>query len=210
MERFMKLIENVLIPKNTGKAFALKKGQHIRIIGQTTVDFVAFNLDNLRERFSQARTKANQGKIFISTGDKLISMSNNVMLTIVEDTYEDTHDLQFGMCSKESYPVQSAGVYAYSFKKGDLPDHGCWENLAEAVKPWNISPEDIPSPFNIFQTMRIDGSTGRMEFDIFPAREKPKPGTYVELRAEMNCLVAASACPHAGWGEPIRVQIYQE
>ncbi len=206
----MKLIEDVVIPKNTGGAFTLKKGQRIRIMGESVVDFVAFNLDNLKERFSQARTKANQGKIFISTDDKLISMFNNVMLTITEDTYEGTHDLQFGMCSRESYPVQAAGVYEYPFKKENLPDHGCWENLAEALKSWNIAPQDIPSPFNIFQTMQIDGRTGRMKFNIFPVKERPKPGTYIELRAEMNCLVAASACPQAGWGEPIRVQIYEE
>ena len=206
----MKLIEDVLMPTNTGRAFTLSKGQHIRIIGQSVVDFVAFNLDNLRERFSQARTKANQGKIFISTGDKLISMFNNVMLTIVEDTYEGTHDRQFGMCSGKSLPILSQGGYKYPFGEEDLPDHGCWENLTEAVKPWNIAPEDIPSPFNIFGMVKIDGSTGRMEFEVFPVKERPKPGTYVQLRAEMNCLVAASACPHAGWGLPIRVQIYEE
>ena len=42
-----------------------------------------------------------------------------------------------------------------------FPDHGCWENLAEALGPWGIPAEDIPSPFNIFQTMEIDGKTGQ-------------------------------------------------
>ena len=200
--------EDVIVSKNTGRAFTLEKGQHIRITGQSIVDFVAFNLDNLTERLSQARTKANQGKIFISSGDKLISMSNNVMLTITKDTYEGTHDLQFGMCSRASYPVQSAGVYQYPFNKDNLPDHGCWENLTEALRPWEIAPEDIPSPFNIFQTMRIDGNTGRMELDFYPVKPRPKPGTYVELRAEMNCLVAVSACPQAGWGEAIEIQVH--
>ena len=208
----MKLIEDVVVPKNTGKAFVLKKGQHIRIGESTIIDFVAFNLDNLKERFDQARTKANQGKIFISTGDKLISKSNNVMLTIVEDTYERTHDLQFGMCSSRTYQIQSKGVYEYPYpqKNEELPDHGCWENLIEALKDWDIAPEDIPSPFNLYQTMRINGNTGKMEFEVFPVKPKPVPGTYVELRAEMNCLAAMSACPQSGYGEPIRVKIYSE
>ena len=89
----MKVIEDVMLPKNSGHAFTLKKGQHICIHECTVVDFVAFNLHNLRERFDQARTKANQAKIFLSTGDKLISKSNNIMLTIVEDKFERTHDL---------------------------------------------------------------------------------------------------------------------
>jgi len=49
----------------------VKKGQHARVIdveGGQIDDFVVFHAHNLRERFNQARTKADQGKIFISTG----------------------------------------------------------------------------------------------------------------------------------------------
>jgi uncharacterized protein YcgI (DUF1989 family) len=209
----MKLLEDVVISRNTGRAFTLRKGQSIRIIGESIVDFVAFNLDNLKERFDQGRTKANQSKIFLSSGDKLMSKSNNVMLTIVEDTYEGTHDLEYGMCSRGSYRYywkNQCGLYPALRKHGiskeeDLPDHGCWENLSEALQPYNIAPEDIPSPFNIFQTMQIDGRTGRMEVG-----QRPKPGTYVQLRAEMDCLVGISACPEGGMGKALRVQVYEE
>lgn len=210
----MRLIEDIVVPNNTGRAFTLSKGQHIRIIGQSTVDFVAFNLDNLRERFDQARTKAfgHAHKIFISTGDMLSSKFNNAMFTIIEDTYrEGTHDMEKGMCSRRVYEqMYERGVYSKDLKKEDLPDHGCWENLSQALKPWHIAPEDIPSPLNIFQTMEINGTTGEMRF----TQTKPKAGTYVELRAEMNCLVGISACPEfhepIRVPPPIRVQIYQE
>ncbi len=195
----MRLIQDVVIAKNTGRIFILKKGQHIRVIGESTADFVPFNLDNLRERFDQARTKMDHLKIFLSTGDRLISKFNNVMLTIIEDTFkEGTHDLQKGMCRAESY--QELGL-----NQKDLPDHGCWDNLIKALKPWNIKPEDIPSPFDIFQHMSINGKTGEIQF----LRTKPKPGTYVELRAEMNLLVAISACWDAGGGKAIGVQVYE-
>lgn len=103
----MTLAEDVVIPKNTGRAFILKKGQRIRVIGESTVDFVAFNLDNLRERFDQARTKVLQGKIFISNGDQLISKFGNPMLTIIEDGYKEqgTHDLQKGGVSRHDVPT---------------------------------------------------------------------------------------------------------
>ena len=130
------------------------------------------------------------------------------MLTIIEDTFkEGTHDLQKDMCSAGSYQRRyDEGLYSkLGFKREDLPDHGCWDNLIEALKPWNIAPEDIPSPFNMFQHMSIDGQTGEMRF----VRTKPKPGTYVELRAEMNLLIAISACPDAGRGKAIRVQVYE-
>ncbi|MGH7843698.1 MAG: DUF1989 domain-containing protein [Candidatus Binatia bacterium] len=212
----MTLLRSEVVPKNSGKAFAVKKGQRLRVAGRTVVDFVAFNLHDVRERFDQARTKTNQAKIFISTGDQLISKLNNPLLTIMEDTFkEGTHDLQKGMCSKKRFELVAKGVAKRVFAEGidmnpqrpeEVPDHGCWENLSEALKPWNIPPEDIPSPFNIFQTMRIDPDTGAMLDTMI----RPKEEARVDFRAEMDCLVGVSACPQSGRGEAIRVEIFDE
>jgi len=209
----MNILKDIVIPYNTGKAFILKKGQYIRVIGESTIDFVVFNLNNLRERFDQARTKVNQGKIFITAGDKLFSKFNNVMMSIVEDTYkEGTHDLQKGMCSSWVYKHgPNLGYFSEWTKKSgikpeEVPDHGCWENLIEALKPWGIPPEDIPSPFNIFQTVNIDGRTGEMK----KSEIKPKPGTYIDLLAEMDCLIGVSACPAYGRGSACRIIIYEK
>ncbi len=211
----MTLLQSEVVPKNSGKAFIVKEGQRLRVAGRTVVDFVAFNLHNLRERFDQARTKTNQVKIFISTGDQLVSKLNNPLLTIVEDTFkEGKHDLQKGMCSKKRFELVAKGAAKRVFAEGvdmnpqkpeDIPDHGCLENLTEALKSWDIPPEDIPSPFNIFQTMRIDPETGAM----FDTMIRPKDEAHVDLRAEMDCLVAVSACPQSGRGEAIRVEIFE-
>ncbi len=212
----MGLLQSEVVPKNAGRAFIVKKDQRIRVAGRTVVDFVAFNLNNLRECFDQARTKANQAKIFISTGDQLISKLNKPMLTIVEDTFkEGRHDLQKGMCSRKRFELVAKGLAKREFAGGadlnpkrpeEIPDHGCWENLTQALKPWDIPPEDIPSPFNIFQTMRIDPDTGRM----FDTQIRPKEEATIDFRAEMDCLVGVSACPESGRGEAIRVEIFDE
>ena len=96
------------LPRNVGFAFDMKAGQSVRITSQTIIDFVCLCRENLRERFDQARTKANQRKIFISTGDQLISKLNNTMMTIVEDTFEGHHDLQEGMCSRKRHELAAA------------------------------------------------------------------------------------------------------
>src|SRR5206468_333272 len=165
----MARVEEVVMPRNTGRSFVIRKGERIRIYAESIVDLVAFNLDNLRERFDQARTKANQAKIFLTTGDVLYSKFNNVMMTITEDSFRGRHDLQYGFCS--STPIGSNGVQAIpsyevfwershreSFfssklqvagisRKEELPAHGCWENLIDALEGHDIAPEDIPSPF---------------------------------------------------------------
>jgi uncharacterized protein YcgI (DUF1989 family) len=212
----MALLQRTVVPKNSGRAFILQKGQRLRVSGRSVVDFVAFNLHDLRERFDQARTKSNQSKIFISTGDQLISKLNQPMLTIVEDTFkEGRHDLQKGMCSRKRFELVAAGLAKREFAEGvdlnprtaeEIPDHGCWENLSETLKPWGIAPEDIPSPFNIFQTMKIDPETGK----LFDTTIRPDPEAHVDFRAEMDCLVAVSACPESGRGKEIGIEIYDE
>src|SRR5437867_13065377 len=98
----MAAVEHV-IQKNTGKAFVVKKDRILRVMGESTADFVVFNLRNVKERFDQARTKVDQGKIYVTTGDVLISKYNNVMMTIVRDTYRETHDMEKKMCSTSFY-----------------------------------------------------------------------------------------------------------
>jgi hypothetical protein len=216
----MTVIEDVVMPKNTGRSFIVKRGQHIRINAESIADFVAFNLNNLRERFDQARTKANQCKVFVSSGDVLYSKLNKVMMTIGEDTYQGRHDLQYGMCSQSSYDLwwqlAGTGTFKSSFdemgikSREDLPDHGCWENLIDALKDYDIAPEDIPSPLNLFQSMEIDSAgwlVPRMD------RDRPEAGkpAHVDLRAEMDCLVGVSACPErTKKGKEVRVQVFQD
>ncbi|MCL6560452.1 MAG: urea carboxylase-associated family protein [Firmicutes bacterium] len=188
---------SLVIPPNSGRSFLVRKGQRLTVSGTTIADFVLFNADNLRERFDQARTKANQGKIFISVGDWLISRWNNPMMQIVEDGFiEGHHDLQEGMCSARRYQlVAERGDLTETYKRpitaADIPDHGCTENLTEALRAYQIAPEDIPSPFNLFQNMVIDAVTGKMSHS--PIR--PRPGSSISFVAAMNCLCAISACP---------------
>lgn len=207
------IVGESVIKNNTGMAFTLQRGQVIRVIGQSTADFVVFNLDDVRERFDQARTKVDQGKIFFTKGDVLISKSNNVMMTIVDDTYKGTHDMEKGMCSTSFYQKWGDKIFAVygdvwrqiGRKPEAAPDHGCWENLTAALKPWNIPPEDIPSPFNIFQTMVIDAKTGAMRYSL----TRPDAGSYMDLRAEMACLVGISACPEGGRGKDLQVIVWE-
>jgi uncharacterized protein YcgI (DUF1989 family) len=193
------MADNVLwmreLPRNIGFAFDLKVTQSVRISSQTIIDFVCFNRENLRERFDQARTKANQRKVFISTGDVLVSKLNNTMMTIIEDTFkEGHHDLQEGMCSRKRHELAAKrGMWEITYGRplSEMPTHGCTENLGGVLASYGIALEDVPSPFNIFQHMIIhpDG-----ELEHSKLRPKP-PGAHVRLRAEMDLLVAVSTCP---------------
>jgi uncharacterized protein YcgI (DUF1989 family) len=208
----MKTVTDVTLPGRGGGAWVVRAGQHIRVTdveGGGLGDFVCFNADQLNERFSQARTKANQGKLLITKGDHLYTRDNNVLLTIVEDTY-GIHDLQYGMCSAWVYRnFQDKDYRGFSKSKHQVggpmgvPPFGCYEVLQKALKDYPIAPENIPEPLNIFQTLEFKDD---MSFSIVDGRSKP--GDYIEFAAKMDTLCALSACP--SMGRPLRVQLLGE
>jgi hypothetical protein len=206
----MKTIVEVHVPHNTGWSAEMKQGKIIRITATTTVDFVFFKLQNLRERFDQARTKVYNMTLFVSAEHKLMGRNNQHMMTILADGFkEGTHDLQKGMCSGYRFQLAKQegrlGEY-YPRQISEIPDHGCYENLSKALTSYGIIPEDIPSPFNLNQHMKIDGATGKMEH----TQVRPRPGNYMDIRAEMDLLVALSACPDLPvGGKPVDVMIYE-
>jgi len=60
----VKLVDSFLVPKATGRAFVVQKGQLLRISqpeGPRVVDFNAFNRDNCRELFGSSVTRRQVG-----------------------------------------------------------------------------------------------------------------------------------------------------
>jgi uncharacterized protein YcgI (DUF1989 family) len=182
---------------NSGWATAVKAGEIVRITAMTRVAVVCFNANDLTERFDQARTKVYNMRIWISPGEQLYSKLNNPMMTMIADGFapEGRHDLQYGMCSRET------GL-------GGTTDagHGCHENLAEALKPWRIAAHEIPMPLNLFAHSEIDTASGAIK----PSPVRPSKPVVVDLRAEMDLVLALSACPDKevpASGAPVRVAI---
>jgi uncharacterized protein YcgI (DUF1989 family) len=53
-----------------------------------------------------------------------------------------------------------------------------------------LTPPEVPSPVNLWMNIPVD-KAGNTTF----AEPLSKPGDYVVLRAQMDCIVAMSACP---------------
>ncbi|HTZ37783.1 MAG TPA: DUF1989 domain-containing protein, partial [Stellaceae bacterium] len=66
----------------------------------------------------------------------------------------------------------------------------CTDNLAEGLRELGLVPPETPSPLNLFMNIPvIDGNA----IDVLPPVSTP--GSHVTLRAEIDCIVAFSACP---------------
>jgi uncharacterized protein YcgI (DUF1989 family) len=171
------------IPPRSGTAFALRKEQTLRVIdptGEQVSDLLAFSQADTREAISSGRSLDYASRIFLSTGDLIYSNRSRPMLRIVEDTV-GRHDFTLTPCSADTFRI----IY------GDTePHHGCQGNFERVLAPYGISGDRIPAAFNIFMNVAVDGETGGIRVD--PPRSKA--GDYIRFAAEMDLIVALTAC----------------
>ncbi len=210
-ERQMSVITEIDLSTGAAWAGVVERGQVVRIMAMTGASLVCFNAGDLTERFDQARTKVYNMRIWLSAGEKLFSKLNNPMMTMIVDGFapDGRHDVQYGMSSRAVLATGSReGTPArWAHLSGKpVPDHGCLEALETALHPWSIAAHDIPMPFNLFQHTEIDTASGA----IRPSPLRPLSPVPVDLRAEMDLVVAVSACLDAeapASGTPVRVTI---
>ena len=173
----------VTIPARKGKAAALTKGQHVKVInthGQQVIDTWALSQVDPREFMSMEHARAALGRIMAGIGDSLVTNRRRPILTLVEDTSPGIHDTLIAACDRYRYELLGCRDY----------HDNCTDNLAAALAELGLTPPETPSPWNLFMNIPVHAD-GRVSF------EPPvcKAGDYVRLRAEMDCIVAFSACP---------------
>lgn len=175
--------EVVEIPERSGDAFTLKAGQTLTVIdprGVQVSDLLAYNAEDLDEVISSGRSLDYAETIYLTTGNVLYSNRSRPMLTIVADMV-GRHDFLLTPCSYDTF---------HHFYP-DLPPHrGCFGNLAAALEPYGVKPDQIPTAFNCFMNVTVDAATGKL--DVLPPISKA--GDNIVLRAEMDLIIGLTAC----------------
>lgn len=175
--------EIIEIPPRSGTAFELRTGQVLKVIdpqGQQVSDLLAYSAHDTREVISNGRTFDYEETIHLGAGNTLWSNRSNAMLDIIEDRVGQ-HDFLLTPCSEATF-------------RHFYPEHpvhrGCFGNLAEALAPFGIAPDDIPCAFNVFMNVPVNGSNGKLRVD--PPRSKPSD--FLRLRACMDLVIGLTAC----------------
>jgi uncharacterized protein YcgI (DUF1989 family) len=172
----------VTIEPRSGTAFFVKKGQRLTVLdpnGEQVADLVAFNARDKREVISSGRTLDYASRLFLTTGDPLYSNRSNIMLRIVEDTV-GRHDFLLTPCSKDTFRI----LYG-----DEHPHRGCFGNLADALSPFGVDPDQIPVAFNCFMNVVIDQHGG---LKVEPPLSKA--GDRIVFEADMDLVVGLTAC----------------
>ena len=171
------------IPARRGKAAFLAEGQQVRVVnthGQQVVDTWAFRRDDMAEFMSMEHSRTAIGRVMPVLGQSMVTNHRRPILTLVEDTSGGIHDTLLAACDRYRYELLGCVEY----------HDNCTDNLAAALAELGLTPPETPSPWNLFMNIPV-GPDGSLSF------EPPvsSPGSYVLLRAEMDCVMAFSACP---------------
>jgi urea carboxylase-associated protein 1 len=162
----------------------VRRGQTLRIVdlrGNQAVDFLAYSAADTAERYSAPDTVVAQRNLFLGVGTVLMSNESRPLLTITADTC-GRHDTVGGACSCESNTLR----YGHHTKH----QHACVENFLLEGARHGLGKRDLVGNVNWFMNVPVeaDGSLGIVD-------GLSAPGKYLDLRAEMDCLVLVSNCP---------------
>lgn len=171
-----------IIPPRSGVSFILKEGQQLKVVdieGEQVSDLICYNLHDTGEYLSSGRTIDYAENIYLTKGNHFYSNRSNIMFDMTADTV-GTHDFLLTPCSAEMFRI----IY------GDKEPHrGCFGNLSEALSEYGITPDEIPTCFNIFMNVPVD-QTGKVS--VLPP--KSKAGDHIILKARMDLIVGMTAC----------------
>jgi len=156
------------IPPRSGTAFILKQGQRLKVTdieGEQVADLICYNQHDTAEYLSSGRTIDYAETIFLTKGHSFYSNRSNIMFTIEEDT-AGRHDFLLTPCSAEMFRI----IYGHTD-----PHQGCFGNLCKALEPFGIKPDEIPTTFNIFMHVTVNGDSGKVS--VLPPLSKA--GDYI-------------------------------
>jgi hypothetical protein len=175
-----------VLPAGEGWLREIKLGQTFRIQdlkGNQAVDTLFYSAADPGERYSAQDTIRAQGRIYLTTGSRLLSGEGNTLLTIVADTC-GRHDTLGGACAAESNSVR------YALDKKYM--HSCRDTFLHTIAARDafLTKRDIAANINFFMNVPVTPD-GRLSF----ADGVSAPGKYVEMRAEMDVVCLISNCP---------------
>ena len=173
----------VLVPAREARAVRAARGGRLKVVdveGGQVVDLFAFVPDDVDEYASAEHTRVAIDRLFPRVGEAFLTNRRRPILRLEDDRSPGVHDMLCAACDPSRYRL--LGVTGWHAS--------CQENLHRAMAELGYDRVQTPQPINLFMDVRVE-SDGSLTWGPAPT----KPGDHVVLRAELDCIVVASACP---------------
>lgn len=159
------------------------RGQTLRIVntsGTASVSAAIWNESDTAERFNAGDTVKIQWTARLGKGRVLFSDMGRVLMSITDDS-----------CGRHDAVAGCSTPFSNERKYGQTGLRNSRDNLRLAAGKLGMGVKDVPPVITFFAGVRTDDGGG-LAWD----EGASKSGDHVDLRAEMNVLLALSNCPH--------------
>ncbi len=188
--------ENILLdeilPGGARWSKIIKRGDKLRITtkdGLGSLSAMFYNADNTAERFNSADTVKLQHNAYFCKGRVFYSELGRVLFSITEDTTDGLFDAIAGISNprivKERFGEGDFEHIRNRYYKSDR------ENFLVELGKYGMGKRDMIQAINFFRRVDVKDES-RLEL----SDKRAEPGSYIELRAEMNVLLLLSNTPH--------------
>jgi uncharacterized protein len=176
------IISRETVPAGWYAIVRLRRGEALRILddeGVSSVSLIGWREEDSSERINCADTVKVQWIAAIAKGRVILTDMGRVLLSVIEDT-SGAHDLLMG----GSTAASTAAAYGE-------PTRNTHDNFVGAAAKLGLGLRDIPPCATFFAPVMV-GPDGRFVWSV----RRKRAGDFVDLRAEMNLLLAVSNCAH--------------
>ena len=161
----------------------IARGERLRIVnpgGRASASTLIWNADDPSERYNAGDTVKIQWNALLGKGDVLFSDMGRVLASIVEDSGAG-HDALVGGSTRATNEK----------RYGPTPLRNTRDNFCLTAAKLGLTRRDIMPCLTFFAPVATDADGGLAWRGGVVA-----PGSFIELRAEMDLLAAVSNCPH--------------
>lgn len=186
-----KVLWTELFPGGGHWSYRVRRGTTLRFVdleGGANVALLLYRADERLERLNLPDTLKAQHTAHLTAGHVLYSDMGRILASIAADTV-GWHDPLCGVSDAATVRARY-GEKRYQEHRNAMIRNGKDSLLIELGK-WGLGLRDLVPNVNLFSKVAVDRE-GRFQF----ASGHSKQGDYVELRFEMDTLVALSTTPH--------------
>ena len=177
------IVHREIVPGGWYWTVGVARGRGLRIVnrgGSSSVAMIAWNTADRSERINYSDTVKVQWSAALRKGRVILTDMGHVAWSIIEDT-SGAHDTLAG----GSTAASNRAAY------GDGSHRNTRDNFIGAAAKVGLDRRDIPPCVTFFAPVGV-ADDGRFIWDS----TKRRAGDFVDLRAELNLVVALSNCPH--------------
>lgn len=169
----------------------IRRGQTLRLTdieGGGNVSAMFYNAANFSERFNLGDTLKIQHICRLTRNCCIYSDMGRILMSVPEDTC-GWHDMLCG-CAHAALIEKKFGEKEYQEAHNDFYRNG-YDSLLVELGKHGMTKRDFTEIINFFSKVVVD-DTGAMSF----VENNSKPGSYVDLRAEIDTLVVLDTGMH--------------